>query len=164
MRRFKGRRVRALLVGVVLATLCASALAYWSAIGTGTASVKLADPLPVTLSPGIVSDPLSPGDVAGVNMVVSNPNPSQEHIGSFTLDSDSTSPAITVDGGHSGCAVSALTFTTQTNGGRGWDVPPKVGASSGTLTLQLTDALAMSAAAANACQGATFTITLDANP
>lgn len=164
MRRLRIGRVRAALIGLVLVALPASALAYWSAIGTGTTSVRLADPLPFTLSPGVLSDPISPGAVAGVSVIVSNPNTTQGHIGSFTLDADGTASPIVVDSGHGGCDVSALSFATQINGGVGWDVPPKVGAADGTLVVELTDALAMSNAAANACQGATFTITLDVNP
>lgn len=164
MRRLKGRRLRALVVvGVVLVAVAATALAYLTSVGAGTASVKLPDPLPLSLSPGIPSDPLSPGDVAAVNVVVSNPNAVEVHLGSFILDADAPNP-ITVDAGHSGCGVSALSFTTHTNGPAGWEVPPKVGSSDGTLTVDLDDALAMSNAAANACQGATFTIALDVTP
>jgi hypothetical protein len=55
-----------------------------------------------------------------------------------------------------------LSFTTQTNLGAGWTVPGKVGAVNGSLSITLTAALAMSTAAANACQGATFTVFLAA--
>jgi hypothetical protein len=164
MKRLRIGRVRAVMIGLVAIALPATALAYWSAIGTGTTSVQLADPLAMTLSPGVLSDPISPGVVGGVSVIVSNPNTIEEHIGSFTLDSDGTAIPIVVDGGHGGCDVSALSFATQTNGGVGWVVPPKVGSADGTLAVELPDALAMSRTAANACQGATFTITLDVNP
>jgi hypothetical protein len=157
MRRLRTGGIRAVLIGLVLVALPATALAYWSAIGTGTTSVGLADPLPFSLSPGVLSDPISPGQVADVSVIVSNPNPTAGYVGSFTLDSS----GITVDPGHSGCDVgpSVLSFATQTNGGVKWVIPPK-----GTLVVGLPGALAMSNAAANACQGATFTIPLDANP
>ena len=60
-----------------------------------------------------------------------------------------------VDAAHPGCAVSTLGFTTQTNGGAGWTV-----AGHGSLPVTLAGALSMSASAANACQGATFTVYL----
>ena len=60
-----------------------------------------------------------------------------------------------MDGGHSGCGLAPLSFTTQTNGGAGWTVP-----GSGSLPVTLTDALSMGTGAANACQGATFTVYL----
>jgi hypothetical protein len=148
-----------LLVGLVLLLLPSAALAYWSGVGTGTTSVTLPQPLPLSLSVGTPTDALSPGNSAGVALVVDNPNTIQEHITSFTLNSGGSTP-ISVDAAHAGCSVSVLSFTTATNGGVGWSVPPKVGASDGTLRVNLENSLAMSTAAANACQGAQFTIAL----
>jgi hypothetical protein len=148
-----------LLVGLVLLLLPSAALAYWSGVGTGTTSVTLPQPLPLSLSVGTPTDALSPGNSGGVALVVDNPNTIQEHITSFTL-STGGSTAISVDAAHAGCDVSVLSFTTATNGGVGWSVPPKVGASDGTLRVNLANSLAMSTAAANACQGAQFTIAL----
>jgi hypothetical protein len=156
-------RMRALLVLILVALPSAAALAYWSGTGTGTASVTLPNPLALSVSAGVPSYPLSPGETGSVNVIVSNPNTIQEHIGSFTADFDSGDP-ITVDSAHSGCDVSALSFITQTNGGVGWNVPSKVGASDGTLTVDLAHALTMSDAAANACQGASFAVPLDVTP
>jgi hypothetical protein len=149
-----------LLVGLALLLVPSAALAYWSGVGTGTTSVTLPRPLALSLSVGTPSDALSPGNSAGVALVVDNPNTIQEHITSFTLSSGGSSAAITVDAAHAGCNVSVLSFTTATNGGVGWSVPPKVGASDGTLRVNLANSLAMSTAAANACQGAQFTIAL----
>jgi hypothetical protein len=53
--------------------------------------------------------------------------------------------------------VSALGFTTQTNGGAGWTVPA---GSPGSLSIAMPGALTMTAGASNACQGATFTVHL----
>jgi hypothetical protein len=60
--------------------------------------------------------------------------------------------------------VTTLSLTTQTNGGTGWIVPAKVDAAAGTLPVSLPNALTMNAGAANACQGATFTVYLAAGP
>ena len=65
-----------------------------------------------------------------------------------------------MDGGHAGCGVAALSFTTQTNGGAGWTVP----GSGRPSSITLTNALSMATGAANACQGATFTVYLQAAP
>jgi hypothetical protein len=148
-----------LLAGLGLLVAPAAALGYWSAAGAGTTSVTLPQPLALSLSVGVPRDALSPGNSAGVALVVDNPNTIQQHITAFSLNSGSSTP-IAVDAAHSGCNVSALSFTTATNGGVGWVVPPKVGASDGTLQVVLANALAMSTAAANACQGAQFTIAL----
>jgi hypothetical protein len=156
------RRRGLLVVVVVVFGVPSVALGYWSGgASTATTSVKLAQPLAVVLSPGVAGADLSPGVSGDVSMVVSNPNPNVVHVGSFVADGGS---AITVDGAHGGCDVSALTFTTQTNGGVGWSVPPALGASDGTLTVDLVGSLAMSAAAANACQGAQFVVPLDVGP
>jgi hypothetical protein len=60
--------------------------------------------------------------------------------------------------------VADLSFTTATNNGAGWTVPAKSGSVNGTLTVALPNGLAMNAAAANACQGATITVYLTAGP
>jgi hypothetical protein len=153
-------------VAVVMTLAFASvALGFWSGPGSGETSTRLADPLPLTLSPATPDDPIAPGDHADVSVVVHNPNDFEAHMGRFVLDADH-GPPFTVDSGHSGCVVSGgvLGFTDQTNGGDGWDIPPKIGEDDGTIVVQLRDALAMSVAAADACQGASFTITLDSRP
>jgi hypothetical protein len=154
-------RARALVFVVVLASLAVPsvALGFWSGgTSTATTSFKLAQPLALVLSPATAGPDLSPGESGGVHLVVSNPNPIVVHVGSFVADGDTP---ISVDAAHSGCDVSALTFTTQTNGTVGWDVPPAVGATDGTLTVDLVGSLAMSDSAANACQGAQFSVPLD---
>jgi hypothetical protein len=114
----------------------------------------------VTLGPGSPADGLRPSGQASVALVVSNPNASIVHIGRLALDTSQGTGGFAVDAGHAGCVLSTLTFTTQTNGGAGWDVPARVGAVNGTLGISLSDALAMGANASNACQGATFTVYL----
>jgi hypothetical protein len=116
----------------------------------------------MTLSPGTPSSSLYPGGQSDVILSASNPNLSPIHIGSLALDTSQGTSGYSVDSGHSGCATSALTYTTQTNGGAGWTVPAKVGTVNGTLSITLPTALAMSTTAANACQGAALTIYLAA--
>jgi hypothetical protein len=88
-------------------------------------------------------------------LTVTNPNSASIKIGSLSLNTSQGTGGFAVDGGHGGCGLAQLSFTTQTNGGNGWTV-----AGSGTLPVTLTNALSMGAAAANACQGATFTVYL----
>lgn len=80
------------------------------------------------------------------------------------LDTSQGTGGLAVDTSHSGCGLATLSFTTQTNGGVGWTIPAKVGAVDGTLPITLANALAMSTSAANACQGASFTVYLVAGP
>jgi len=162
--RFRGR----LLLTCVLATFTCSlgglAYAHWSASGSGAGSGTTGTNLAVTLSPGTPAANLYPGGSADVVLSVSNSNPSPVYIGSLALDTSQGTGGYDVDAGHPGCVVTTLSFTTQTNGGAGWTVPAKVGAVNGALPVTLSDALAMGADAANACQGASSTVYLAADP
>jgi hypothetical protein len=92
-----------------------------------------------------------------VVLTVTNPNAGEVRVGSLALDLSQGTGGFGVDGGHAGCGLTSLSFATQTNGGAGWTVP-----ASGTLPVTLTNALSMGTGAANACQGATFSVYLKA--
>lgn len=136
------------------------AYAYWNGTGTGSGTGATATTVALTLSPGTPSAALYPGGQANVVLTANNPNYSIVTISSLSLNTAQGTGGFSVDGGHSGCSVAALSYTTQTNAGSGWTVPARVGAVNGSLTITLTNALAMSSAAADACQGATFTVYL----
>jgi hypothetical protein len=161
------RRVRMLavsLLAILALPVGGTAFAYWSQSGSGAGSGTTGTTVAVTLSPGTPAPGLYPGGTANVELTVSNPNASAVRIGSLLLDTGQGTGGFAVDSGHSGCVVSTLSLTTQTNGGAGWTVPAKVGAVNGTLSVTLTNALAMGVDAANACQGASFTVYLAAGP
>jgi len=159
------RRLTLTSLLVVLSLMGAGvAFAFWGGSGSGTASGATDTTVPVTLTPGTAPTGLYPGGQGNIALSVSNPNLFPVLIGSLALDTGQGTGGFAVDAGHSGCAVVALTFTTATNGGAGWTVPAKVGAVNGTLSVTLTNALAMGAAAANACQGASLTAYLAAGP
>jgi len=158
-------RIRARGVAIaatILIAFAASAIGYWSGAGSGSASTTLANPQVLTLSPGSPSTQVSPGATAAVATVASNPNPYTVQISSIALDTGQGTGGFAVDGGHSGCGLGTLGFPTQTNGGGGWTVPAKVGGTPGSLSIPMAGALTMSAGAADACQGATFTVYLAA--
>ena len=90
-------------------------------------------------------------------MTVTNPNPSAVQVGSLSLDTTQGTAGFAVDGAHAACGVVTLSFTTQTNGGAGWTIP-----ANGSSVLSLANSLSMSTDAANACQGASFTVYLKA--
>lgn len=154
------------LAAVTAAVLvaAATALAYWTTIGSGAASGAAANTQAVTLTVGIPTAQLYPGAQADMAVDVSNPNPVPVHLGALSLDTGSGTGGFDVDAGHSGCDLSVLSFTTQTNGAAGWSVPAKVGATNGVLTLDLSDAVVMGAGAADACQGASFHVHLNVGP
>jgi hypothetical protein len=152
-----------LLVGLA-ASLSGVADAYWRGSGGGSGSASTGTTVAVTLTPGTPAASLYPGGQADVVTTASNPNASPVHIGSLALDIGHGTGGYAVDAAHSGCAVATVTFTSQSNGGAGWTVPAKVGAVNGTLSITLTNALAMGVGAANTCQGATWTVYLAAGP
>jgi hypothetical protein len=158
MRRAGGRRGRtwvALLVcgGIVLAA--GAAYAYFRGAGSGSSSATTGNASAMSLSPGTPSAQLYPGGTANVVLTVTNTNAARIRIGSIALDTTQGSSGFAVDGGHSGCGLATLSLGTQTNGGSGWTVNGNA-----TLSVTLTNALSMGATAANACQGAAFTVYL----
>ncbi|NEA31750.1 hypothetical protein [Streptomyces sp. SID13031] len=149
----------ALLAAIVaLGTLTADA--FWSGAGAGIAAGNGGTALSMTMSPGTPATQLAPGSTAGVALTITNPNLFSVRINQLSLNVDAGTGGFAVDAAHAGCAVSTLSYTQQTNGGAGWTVPAKVGAVNGSLPVTLAAALTMSAAAANACQGAGFTVFL----
>jgi hypothetical protein len=159
--------VRAAAAATVLVTFVVAggiALAYWRAAGTGTGSTTTGSAAPVALSPAAPSGTVYPGGRADIALTVTNPNPSIVTIRSLALDTAQGNQGFGVDAAHLGCSVTALTVTTQTDAGAGWSIPAKIGPAAGSLTISLPNALGMDADAANACQGAAFTVYLKAGP
>ncbi len=151
--RRRGVLLTALLTLLVLATIGAAS-AFWTAGGSGSGAGDTGTAQPVTLSPGTVSGYIYPGGQASVYVSAANPNSYTVHVTQLSLDTSQGTGGFSVDGGHSGCTLDTLSFTTQTNSGAGWDF------AAGANPITLTNALSMTAGAANACQGATFTVYL----
>lgn len=161
MTRFTHNRAWAfLLVAAVIAGLAAGAFAYWMGAGSGSATTVVGSPEQLDLGPGTPSAQLIPSDTSSVTAIATNPNPYFVQIGSLTLDTTAGTGGFDVDVAHSGCDTAALHFAPQDNGGGGWRVPPMVDAIDGTQAIDMGDALSMDAGAANACQGASFTVHL----
>ena len=148
--------------GLALIGLGGSAVAHWTAGGTGTGTAPTGTATAVTLTNGTPPQGLYPGARADVTLVATNSSATTVTIGSLTLDTAQGTGGFGVDSDHAGCDVSALSFTTQTNGGAGWTVPPRAATVDGTLAITLPQAVAMSVDAANACQGASFVVYLAA--
>ncbi|HZQ64619.1 MAG TPA: hypothetical protein VFA66_05285 [Gaiellaceae bacterium] len=151
------------LVAVSAVALAASggALAYYSSSGDGSGSASVAAPDALTIAARTPSTSLLyPGGSGEVDATISNPNGFAVRVNSLVLGAGGISP----DASHPGCDTSALDYVTQTNGGAGWLVPARVGSSNGSLDVRLPDAITMDVAAANACQGATFSVALATGP
>ena len=155
-------RLRAVAFAAVAAvSVSGTALGYWKTVGSGSGSSTTASTTQaLVLSAGSPASRLHPGGSAGVAVTITNANPYSVRVAALTLDSSQGTGGFAVDAGHSGCSVSALSYATQN---AGWTVPAKVGGTDGTLALDLANAVTMSSAAANACQGATFSVYLAAS-
>jgi hypothetical protein len=153
----KKKRLVVLAIVVVAVSAIGVAIAAWTTGGSGSGQASAGSAASMTISAGTPSTSLYPTASADVAAVVSNPNPYKVHVSSISLG------AITVDGGHSGCnAGSVSTTSPQDNSGSGWDVPAKSGGVNGSLNVDLANAISMSNAANDSCQGATFTVALTA--
>jgi hypothetical protein len=139
--------------------LIAGTVAYaaWTVNGSGTGTASATSAVNLTLSGGSPSSMLFPAGSADVDTSVSNSNPFTVHISTVSIDTSQGTNGFSVDGGHSGCNLSSLSFTPATNGGSGWNVP-----ASSSIDLDAAGAISMSSAANDSCQGATFTVYLTA--
>lgn len=175
-----GKRVTAVAVFVAAAFAFAVAgLAYFTTIGSGHGYVSVANTQNLTVSSalhsgalggasaasdvGAGSSALYPGGSADLTAIVHNPNPDPVRIHSFVLDLGRPSEGITNDrsgctsGGNTGSSTNSVTFNGPVlNGATDFDFLP------GNTTVTLHNALSMSTSAENACQGATFTVYLQA--
>jgi hypothetical protein len=150
------------VVSIVATGLAAGAFAYWMGTGAGDADTSLGSPVQLTLSAGAIDAQLAPGQDSTVDVIATNSNPYFVAIPSLVLDTAAGTGGFDVDSGHSGCDPSALHLAPADNGGAGWRVPPRVASTDGTEAIDLSEALSMDTGAANACQGASFTVHLKA--
>jgi hypothetical protein len=145
------------LIAVIVLALAATAAAYLSASGSGSGSgSSTATTTAVTLAAGTPTAELYPGGSSDVAVKLTNSNASPVNVKSLVLDTAQGTNGFTVDGSHSGCATSALSYpAAQTNGGAGFTVAPNT-----SLDVDLSGAVSMATSAADACQGAQFTVYL----
>ena len=125
-RRIRNKKTLLAIVAAAATALALSggAVAYYSSAGHGSGSASVASPDPLSIAAQTpAANLLYPGGSGEVDATVSNPNPFPVRINSLVLGSG----GIGVDSAHSGCDTSALHFTSQNNGGAGWDVPARSG-------------------------------------
>jgi hypothetical protein len=153
VRHIRRRLLPAALLVIFALPVGGVAFAYWRGSGAGAGSATTGTAQMVTLSPGVAGVKLYPGGQTNVVLAVANPNAFSVHIGSLALDTAGIvvagNPLCTVD-------LSKVTLSGLTNSGLGWTIP----ANNSSVTLTM----AMGIDAANACQGAAFTVNLKALP
>ncbi len=143
------RKHRIAGIAALFALTAGGGMAYaaWSTSGTGTgrAAAITATTLTVTAATGAAD--LYPGFADGdVHFTVTNPNPYPVTIASMSPGAITTSTP--------GCLASMITVDPATG------LSIAVGANATTSAVSIADVVTMSAAAPDACQGATFQITL----
>lgn len=152
--------MRRAVIAVAMLTLALSGLGsvaygYWRTVGTGAGSGRTTTLSALTITPGTPANRLYPGTSADLALTIGNANSSAVRVPRLTLDTAQGTGGFAVDGSHSACPVTALSYAAQNNGGNGWNVP-----ANGSLVLSLANAVTLAAGAANACQGATFLVYL----
>ncbi len=154
------KRGLTIAVAAIAALLAAgTAGAFWTLHGAGGGTVSAETVASVTLTPGTPTTDLYPGRSGDISVSIANGNSYQAFVGSLALDTGRGTNGFSVDSGHSGCDVAALSYTPQSNSGAGWFVPK-----GSTLDLDLANAVSLGTGAASECQGATFAVFLLAAP
>lgn len=157
--RARSFRFRLSVVVLLLGVPAAAGWAHLSSNGTGSGSAQTRTTAALTVSAATPSSPVRPGGQAAVALTVTNPNAVEVRLESLVLDTSRGSNGFAVDAGHSSCGLGSLSFAPQSNGGAGWTI-----AANGSSTVDLANALSMAVDAANACQGATFTVYVRSGP
>ena len=147
------RKVFVAFAAVVALVATGVIVAAWSTTGSGNGYAKAGTASALTIgdaSAATVGD-LYPGGSVAVKLKVTNPNPFAVRI---TTVAKQTGGVITSDKGAACNASTGVTFTDQT--GLALDL-----AAGATTTFSLANAVSMSNASDNTCQGAIFTIPVD---
>ena len=147
------RKVVFVLAAIVVLVLSSIVLAAWSTSGSGNGYAKAGTASALTLNDASASTTadLYPGANGSVKVSITNPNSFPVRI---TAVSKQAAGSITSDKGASCNASTGVTFTTQS--GLALDL-----AAGATSTFTLANAVSMSNASDNTCQGAVFTIPVD---
>jgi hypothetical protein len=136
--------------GIVVGAMLAASVAFaaWTATGSGSGYAKATTAQALTTVDVSATTPatLYPGATGTVKLSISNPNPYP-----VTVSSVTGSGTITSDKGAACNASTGVTYTDQT--GLSLSVP-----AAGSATFPLTNAVSMSNASDDSCQGAVFTI------
>jgi hypothetical protein len=144
-----GKKTAALVATVATVVAAGAAFAAWSTSTSGDASAKAATATALTLADASASTTgdLYPGGTGALKLKVANPNPFPVRVTAVTGNG-----AITSDTTGCNSTNHGVTFTDQT----GQTIDLAANAAAAVVTL--AGAVQMSTSAANACQGATFTI------
>ena len=146
------RKLVFVLAAIVVLVLSSIVFAAWSTNGSGTGYAKAGTASALTIGDATASTTadLYPGATGSVKLMVTNNNNFPVRVTAVSKQAG----AITSDKGAACNASTGVTFTNQT--GLTLDV-----AANGTQTFTLANAVSMTNASDNTCQGAVFSIPVD---
>ena len=146
------RKLVFVLAAIVVLVLSSIVFAAWSTNGSGTGYAKAGTASALVFGDARASTPadLYPGATGSVKLMVTNNNNFPVRVTAVSKQAG----AITSDKGAACNASTGVTFTNQT--GLTLDV-----AANGTQTFTLANAVSMTNASDNTCQGAVFSIPVD---
>jgi hypothetical protein len=146
------RKLVFVLAAIVVLVLSSIVLAAWSTSGSGTGYAKAGTASALVIGDATASTTadLYPGATGTVQLKVTNPNSFPVRITAVSKQAG----AITSDKGAACNAATGVTFTNQT----GLTLDLAAGA---TSTFPLANAVSMTNASDNTCQGAVFSIPVD---
>lgn len=157
-RLFQGRWGKPLAAVVVALVLAGGAFAYFTATGSGSATANVGTAQALTFAPGAPTTDLFPARSGDVDVLVSNPNSFSVHVNGLVLRAAEGTGGF--DASPSGCDLSKLHYSMQTNGGSGWSIP----ANAASHHINLPSSISLDSDAPNSCQGAMFKVYLQAAP
>ena len=145
--RWTRRLVSAGIGAAALVMAAGVAYAAWSVLGAGTGTAASGAPKALGVS-ATVGGTLYPGASADVLVTVSNPNSAPVTVQSLALAGAVTASA--------GCSTPGVTVSMPSS-------TSLVVPAGGNASLNVTNGVSMTTASSSNCQGATFTIPLQAN-
>lgn len=156
MRRFTRKQRITAIGGVVALAMAGTAFAFWTGGGSGSGNATVGTNGAVTLV-AIVPAGITPGNGVVVSFTAANATTSPIAVTTVKL---SASNPITVDSGHSACAVADFTMAdvSQVVAGLPHQVP--AGATADALPTNGLLVFANTAVNQDACKGATLTLNL----
>lgn len=151
---------RAAALVTVPAVLCGgtAAWAFWSATGTGSATVSTTSAAPLTVTAGATApDALYPGRTVSLPVTVANSNGYTVSLTKLTAVTPASSDATACPA--SNIAVNQTVVDAMATGG--YTLPTAITVSAGSSTqASLANLITLKSTAPDGCQGRTFTISL----
>lgn len=157
--RMRDRRLVALVAVPVVLGSGSAAYAFWTATGSGSATIGTTTVAPLTISAGSSALPaLYPGRVVSFGFTVTNPNIYPVNLTRLTAVTVTSSDQVACP---ASTYIALPADVTAGVAGSGYVLPAALSVpASSTAQGSLTNLITMTTSAPDGCQGKTFTVTL----